>query len=61
MRSFACGAAATVGMVVLLNARVLLFAAGFERMRRENPEMFDGGRASAAIAHVLDTEGHLYR
>lgn len=60
MRSFAAGAAASLGVVAFMNARVLMFAAGYSRMRRDLPELFDGPRAAAAVASIIDSEADLY-
>lgn len=49
MKPFSLGLGTALGAIVVLNARVLLFAAGFERLKRDNPGMFDGSQALASI------------
>ena len=50
VRSFAAGAAASLGVVALLNARVLMLAAGYHRL----PAHYrDGKLAAAAVEACL--------
>ena len=58
MRSFAAGAAASLGVVAILNARILMFAAGYRHLPAE---LRDGTRAAAAVEACLRDEGHLYQ
>lgn len=57
MRSVAAGAAASLGIVAILNARVLMFAAGYRHLP---PELRDGKRAAAAVEACLRDEAALY-
>jgi hypothetical protein len=57
MKSFAAGAAASLGMVAILNARVLMFAAGYHRLPAE---LRDGKAAAVSVAAILADEGHHY-
>lgn len=51
MRSFAFGAAAYLGAAALLNARVLLFAAGYRRLPAA---LRDGHAAAVSVQFCLD-------
>lgn len=56
-KPFAAGVAASLGVVAILNARVLMFAAGYRFLP---PELRDGKRAAQAVEACLRDEGHLY-
>lgn len=38
--------------------RVLLYAILFRRMRRDNPELFDGKKAIAAVLAAIKEDGY---
>lgn len=57
MKAFGVGAGAALSTVLFLNARVLMFAAGYRLLPAE---LRDGGAARASIEHVLSTEADLY-
>jgi hypothetical protein len=44
-------------MVAILNARILMFAAGYKRLPAE---LRDGPSAAAAVEACVRDEGHLY-